>query len=615
MLTKLSEFFWWIRIILTFGDVIDDHSTVTRDQRSVKNARFNGKIASVQLFLAMTGISFALSFWRLTTATYGVTKTVFLLSFMLIGIGVLIHFNVNRSKILSPAARSLRWRGPMEPSPPPPRDNFTVFGIVVFYFFGCVMDIFHVYLASDCFDMWGTCQNGYYTLSDSINICYHVVKIAFFGAQTLFCIVFNKAVVADRSSTRCGLMCLAAINLSLWFECFVSVVFNMLLIQRPLDSLKFRCYADASNATEKAVQCLQQNTTMHHFLNTYMSPIFVPFTIEIAILIGECLSNLFCHCAAVSTGVDAWERSKIQAERRRGHRDHRPPVEQVANSPDDDDNNLYTYTEPDDKNLYTEPDDNYSTQSEFSVAYDETTSLLSSISDSGHLSPRATSLTWQLSYLLAFLTSALALALAILYRVHSESNMYPYYYFPFRAVMFAGTVAGFSISKTFRVERGKQFNAIDYILLVSYTGHLQISLFSFLACVGNKLGFFAAIKILDILQGYFQATFVLYASRIEPQRPAESDWRAAVFQYLIFFLAVSNGTLWLAKTCVGLNLSLDENTYFGHTIESQYYKPLTWSIMYNTLAPLNLMFQLLSCFAFTRTFMRHRNRNRGIPRT
>lgn len=608
----MSEFFWWIRIILTFGDVIDDHSTATRDQRSVNNVRFNGKIASVQLFLVMIGTSFALSFWRLTTATYGVTKTVFLLIFMLTGIGVLVHFNVNRSKIL--AARSLRWTGPTEPpKSPPPRDNFTVFGIVVFYFFGCVMDIFHVYLASDCFGVWRTCQNVYYTLNDGLQVCYHVVKIVYFGAQTLFCIVFNKAVVADRSAIRCGLMCLAAINLSLWFECFVNIVFGMILVERPVDSLKFRCYADASNASAKAVQCLQQNTTMHHFLNTYMSPIFVPFTIEIAILIGECLYNLFSHCtaaaaadaAAVFTG-DAPERREIPTGRRpRGGHDHRPPPdEMVANKPDDDDDDPYT-----------EPDDNYSTRSDFSVSYDETSSLLTNTGDSDYPSPRSTTLTWQLSYLLAFLTSALALALAILYRVHSESTMFPYYYFPFRALMFAGTVVGFCISKTFRVERGKPFTAIDYILLVSCAGHLQISLFSFLACVGNKLGFFGATKILDILQGYFQAIFVLYTSRIEPRRSAESDWRAAVFQYLIFFLAVSNGTLWLAKTCVGLNLTLDENAYFGQTIESVYYKPLTWSIMYNTLAPLHLMFQLLSCFAFTRTFLRLRSRNRGASMT
>lgn len=216
-----------------------------------------------------------------------------------------------------------------------------------------------------------------------------------------------------------------------------------------------------------------------------------------------------------------------------------------------------------------------------------------------------------MAFLLAFLVNAALLGLAILHRIHSEATAYQYYDLPFRALMLAATVAGFTVSRPFQVLRGVSFSALDYVLLVSSMGHLQLSLIAFIPRAIRGLSLLAGQKLLTAVQGCLQVTFALYSARV-----ASTLERRRVFECLVFFLAVSNGTLWMVETCIGLILNLRRHGRIEQrSVEANYYGAMAWSAMYNTLVPLDLMFHLLSCFAFARTFLSQRPMRRAISRT
>lgn len=601
---KVRRFFWWLRVSLTFGDAITDDGRLAPrqggdvDQRgTAEQVTYNGKIASIQLLLLLVIVSFTMIIWQVLTESYGVIKTITLTFFMLIGLCVLIYFNIYRSRVLLPQQGANRedHRIPYAAASPPMiprRDNLTLFGITTFYFLGCIMDIFQVLLTTSCSGVWSTCQNGYYTITNGVVVLFHVVRIAFLGSQTLFCIVFNRATFIDRAAIRCGLTCVAAINMCLWFDFLVGIIFHLLRFGRPVDSLKFPCYANASNASADAVACLMQNTTMHRFLDTYMTPIFLPFSIEIAVLIGECLYHLFCHCASSPTV------NTVNSMRDRSMKGD----EVVGNHPDDD------YAE-----LDAEPPEETRLTRQFQVSgdvCDESSYLLSN--SSVLLSVNTTRVGWQVSFLLLFVTNAFLLALAVLYRIDSATRIYLYYKCPFYLLMTLAIVLGYNTSRGFRVLRDLPFTAIDYLLLFASFGQLNLNLLSFIAYSNSAHPkvFFAIQKLLEMLQTCLQATFALYASRVVPTQPdrtaEKSSSSAEVFKYVVFYLAVSNGTLWLVETCNGLNLNYGEHGFYADSAETKYYKPLPWALMFNALAPFHLVFRLLSCLAFARTFMRLR---------
>lgn len=598
---KVGRLFWWLRVSLTFGDAITDDGRLAPrqggavdDQRgTAEQVTYNGKIASIQLLLLLVIVSFTMSIWQFLTESYGVIKTITLTFFMLIGLCVLIYFNINRSRVLSPqqgANDGVNRILSAAASPPifPRRDNLTLFGITTFYFLGCIMDIFQVLLTTSCSGVWSTCQNSYYTITNAVVVMFHVVRIAFLGSQTLFCIVFNRATFIDRATIRCGLTCVAAINMCLWFDFLVGIMFHLLRFERPVDNLKFPCYANASNASADAVACLMQNTTMHRFLDTYMTPIFLPFSIEIAVLIGECLYHLFCHCANSPTVNTV---NSIRNPSAKGD-------EVVGNHPDDDEAEFYA--EPEDTRLTRQFQVN-------SDVCDESSHLLSN--SSVLLSVNTTRLRWQVSFLLLFVTNAFLLALAVLYRIHSATRIYLYYKCPFYLLMTLAIVLGYNTSRGFRVLRDLPFTVIDYLLLFASFGQLNLNLLSFIAYSNSAHPkvFFATQKFLEMLQTYLQATFALYASRVVPTQPdrtaEKSSSLAEVFKYVVFYLAVSNGTLWLVETCNGLNLNYGEHGFYADSAETKYYKWLPWALMFNALAPFHLVFRLLSCLAFARTFM------------
>lgn len=585
-----------MRVSLTFGDVITDDERLAPNgrgggegegkRRTVEQVTYNGKIVSIQLLLLLIVISFTMSIWQVLTNTTGIIKTLTLTLFMLIGLGVLVYFNIYRNHVLyqQQGANDVdRIPSSSKASSPLPipirRDNLTIFGITTFYFLGCIMDIFQVLLTTSCSEVWATCQTGYYKITSGVVVTFHVVRIAFLGAQTLFCIVFNRATFADSAAIRCGLMCVAAINMCLWFDFLVGIMLHLLIFDRRFDSLKYPCYANnGTNATGDAVACLTQNTTMHQFLDAYMTPIFLPFSIEIAVLIGECLYHLFCHCDSSPT-VDTSVDSRWDAV--------------VGNHPEDD------------AKLDAAPEQTMQNSAQFEVC-DESTHLLSLSSTA--LPVSSTRLGWQVSFLLLFVANAFLLALAVLYRIHSSSKTYLYYKCPFYLLMTLAIVLGYSTSRGFVALRDRPFTAIDYLLVVASFGQMNLNLLSFIAHAswGSQKAFFATQKFLELIQTYIQAVFALYADRVVPIQPDPTAERnsssAEVFKYVVFYMAVSNGTLWLVETCNGLNLNL-KGGFHSDSDEMLYYGGLPWALMFNTLAPIHLVFRLLSCLAFARTFM------------
>lgn len=264
LIRKIKDFFWWIRIILTFGDVIEVADD-SGDQWTVTNVCYNGKVSSFQLFLVTTSVNLSLSFCRLITGTFDAEKNSRSTGLHVARTRRTFYFNFHRSRILSPSSTQ-------------PRDSYTLFGITVFYFFGCSVDIFHAFLSASCLEVWGNCRSVYHTATGWLHLLFHV----YLGGQTLFCIVFDRSTMVDRCSTRCGMMYLAAVNVCLSVDCLIDLIVAGNQVENP----KVKCYADDSNVSVEAIQRIQQDATMLYFMNTYVLPIFIPITIQMTVLTG-----------------------------------------------------------------------------------------------------------------------------------------------------------------------------------------------------------------------------------------------------------------------------------------------------------------------------------------
>lgn len=291
----------WARVPFTFGhvtEVVDSRSNSTEQppdgNRRAMNVRYNGFVASLQLFVLLVAVAFALTFSsNVVDFKYTGVDTLVLIVYMLTGLVVMVSLLIRKDVTVSePAAESTG-------SSQSRRDRMGLVGLCAFFVLGSLRDVFQITAALDCASVWSGCRRLYFTFV--VHVLFHAARIAFVGTETMFCVVFNRKTFRDRIAIRYGLMTLQAVNVGLWFDALLQE--SVRLFESPSQSsreiIDADCVGNATNVTDDVIRCFHQNTTLYHVIEDVIDPTFLPFTIEFMLLAWEGVGHCFLHCAAV----------------------------------------------------------------------------------------------------------------------------------------------------------------------------------------------------------------------------------------------------------------------------------------------------------------------------
>lgn len=576
----------------TFGS--DPAEERTRS-RTVRESSFNAMVSSIQLLLALVTTSFAV-----TVTTYFATgfdanvNLITLIVYMSTGLVVMALFRVHRDHLLLSRRHKTK-----EDADDISRDGLALAGMATFYVTGCLLDTCHVIASVGCDWVWRRCNDRYIYTSYVWVVVFHVLRIAYLGAQTLFCFAFNRSTFSDRPVTRYGLAFLQAANLSLWFDALVHESSHMFNHRPRQDSFYRRCLGNASNVTVETLGCVYHNNGLYKISDAYIGSTFLPFTIEFTLLVGEFLLHLYFHCGGAAANVDSPGTSSHFGTLENQYN------EQVVLQ------DLPGIVAPE---LKCEDEGEERKEVDVVSVFKEDSDVLIQRNNNSNNSPVLLSCGF-VFFVVSMNVVLCSLALMVKLNVWTNGplnvQIFRSYAFVFWISMLVSMMVGYCVSGTLRYRSDLPYNGLEYLLLVTSVGPLAFDVFTLIAATGTNLDNtadtvsfqaeeFSTLQqvILEISNGmevYFQAGFCIFARRILISG-FDVDLRAKAFRCVVLFLAVSNGSFWLVGS-----LSAYESS---QTLQVEYFGKNKWKIINNIVVPLSLFYRFNSCLLLTKIHFR-----------
>lgn len=637
----------WVRVPFTFGhvaEVVDSRSNSTEqpsEGKRVVNVRYNGFVASLQLFVVLIAVTFALtvSSSNVVDFKYSGLDTLALIIYMFAGLVIMISLLIRKDVTVSEPAEST---GSSESG----RDSMGLVGLCAFFVLGSLRDVFQITAALDCALVWSGCERLYFTFV--VHVLFHATRIAFVGTETLFCVVFNKKTFRDRIAIRYGLMTLQAANVSLWFDALLQE--SVRLFDSPSQSsreiIDVDCVGNATNVTDNVIRCFHQNTTLYSVIEDVIDPTFLPFTIEFMLLAWEGVGHCFFHCAASQQFTDvASSQGHVNGD------------ENIESSDTEDQNREDSYRQDlsTERGLSLRSDnaEHNSRRNYLSVSHApssfrigpihierntaraaESTSTQSLLAPEDalerspllpHREPAITlnrrhsrvnlcSHAWML---LVFANGLLLCVFTFLCQylspkaVDSVKSVALYFLLFNWILMTFAVFIGYACSGNFQVEgRRRPFSSMSYLLLLSSFGPTAYNVFTCIAVLSPSQSqdpssrsseLYVALEVLNTIHIYFQLSFSFYAERVRPD-PADQSNSPTVFRAIVLYLAVTNGFLWLSATVGGYEFS-GSHGKSGQVLQMIYFGSRSWGIVYNVVVPLLLFFRFNSCILLTQIYL------------
>lgn len=571
--------------------------TVTR---TVKDLRFNALVSSIQMFLALVSASFAI-----TVSVYfawsfdGTVNLFFLIAYMCTGLGVMVVLKVYSDSLLTSGEKTGD-----EDDNNSSRDRLVLIGMTIFYVTGCLLDLCHVISSVNCDSVWKSCDDRYIYVSYVSELAFRVLRIVYLGAQTLFCFAFSKSTFVDRPATRYGLMFLQAVNLSLWFNSLVNES-SHLFLHRPHQSRFYeRCLGNASNVTKATLGCVYHNNTLFQVTDVQIGGIFMPFTIEFTLLVGQYLIYQYFHCIPRHTTAGTTHLEDADA---------RKIVHGEVSAHELSDDIIAEKDEKEEEEEEGEEEEEVEEEEEagiVSLYANESRGLMERSSNSG----QSLLISGVCVFVILSVNVAMCL-LALFFRFNVLTNdplgrkVMLGYILAFWTIMLLSIMIGYLLSGTFPYCCDLPYNGLDYILLLTSVGPLTFDVLTMIAAaemlkrsaeIPSSLEMFSPVQMLvveliNVLEVYFQATFCSFARRVVVS-DEDGCHRAIFFRCVILFLAVSNGTLWFLGSCGAYeNYQQIQMTYFGRN---------NWLMINNLVTPLSLFFRFNSCLMLAKIYLR-----------
>lgn len=631
----------WTIIPFTFGEVVQLRPSTSLDQASPRNhgisteeseitdartdqivtpitaadqnngvivefSSFNGLVSSMQMFIILIAISSSMTISALLSDNrdrfVSTANLVTLIIFMAIGLVVGVLFKTNQRNVFY-ADHNER-----EPKKRLEQHSLTLIGLLVFYIFGFVRDVFYIVTVMSCNSVWESCMlegRSFIYVSYVVTVVFLCMRIIYLGATTLFCIAFNNSTFIDNVSNRYGLMFIQAVNISLWFDALIhESIENARGSTDFSDNIEQGCFGNSSNVSKFVEECLSHNSTFYNEVENIVSPIFFPFTIEFTLLAGECFGFWFFHCKSTPPFVN----------------------EQINSS------------EMEQSQLLAEVDEN-DLMSETSLLLQNTTrdSLFRTLVK--HSCAKIWLMTVVVINILLCVFSILLKFKLPYNEVNHLKKISVCYLFSFWIFMTIAVAFGYHVSRSFRLKSNMiKFSSMDYILLFTSFGPLSYNILTSIAVVGisitnksnqtasfeevydftNKCNqtasfeevydftpqFFISLQLLNAVHVYFQVTFSLYAGRIIiDKRQGTAGYKPIVFKGIVLYLAICNGALWLSGTFGGYEFGGIKNCKNGNSLQAKFFTKNGWAVISKIVVPLLLFFRFNSCILFIQVLL------------
>ena len=615
--------FSWCKIPFTYGEEIhlkNIDGEVDEDRNNSSSQTYNGMISSVQLFIILIAISSSMTTSALLSDHFDPTISLLTLTaYMTVGCFIMVLLHIHRDVVLAcPVDMG---------SADAKRDNLTLLGISIFYIFSCIMDVFQIVASIGCIDVWRCYGNvlGYSYFA------FHIARVVYLGGETLFCINFNKSTFLDRNLTRYAFIFLQAANLSLWFDAMVHESITSTENHPLLFSNTSHAHSQyGPNVSEHVVDCINFNTSVYQMANKFVSPAFLPLTIEFTLLVGECFAHWFFTCWP--SNLRQSNNSSLDIPLR--HENTSDPKDTrscdylvrmhcfVGDEIPDSQTSRCERTVPTRQELI----DLSSVASEIfgDIAYDreDTAELTPLLTGEAVQSPRAWRLIRIVSplWLLFVISINLLLCIfALLYKLKREDEKQNTVASSLLgSVWFSLTLAtafAYFVTRSYRSVQ-QPFSGLEYLLVWSSFGPIAHCFFNSIAAAdlnhhgsgtsvrvqkyGVTVETFVFLQLLNVLQIYFQLSFTMYAGRLVVNERMRSTWSLVVLRGLVLYMAVTNGFLWV----IGSIHSFDFGQLKG--VKERYFGRVGWRVVNNVVSPLLLFFRFNSCLLLTRTYRRLR---------
>ena len=586
-----------VRSILTYGDLI-------RENYGSPNAAgliYNGSVASVHLFIIVFAIGFCVVpapfMTKLVDRKFGSTFTkLILLVFMFIGMVVMCCFFKFRHRLLK-----LRHR------PLGSRKKLTLTGIIVFYVFGSVLDIFHLTKNICCKFVYEMC-GGHVLVRLVVGITFHVTRIIYFGTETILCLAFSRARFRDTVSTWYGLMLLQAINITNWLQIVMQESTPLHEYVQPYKATYFNeCVASLNrNFTPEDLECLNKNTSLHILINDRISPILFPFPYEFSILVGECIFAWLRNCnSSTIEAIDEEEKDHPHQDYQdQHHQDHQDQLHQDHQDPHQDQIQQNSDVEVPVGNT-----------SYGNLSMDESTSLLTSTNRSYQTMRHSLFLLIGVLLNIVFVLMSFFPYLLPNQKAVDFQQTRKYFTSFYCATIILLLFVGYCcLSPKFQqIKTNGKFKNVDYSLLISSVGpyiygiiwvmiiSIEIRDYSGKSAVDEL--FLVTFSTLSVL---IQIPFTYQAERISIPKEVYVDsaegrslkLKLLILKVTILHLAISNGTWWILETFAAPQADLLTPD------KAAYMKEGVWMMLHNFVQPLVVFFRFKSCIVLTCAYLR-----------
>ena len=246
----------------------------------------SGNKCALASLLLMCGVFMSVSFVKKLTTMVSTISNAFNSVAVIVGIFVVILLHVVKRK--STAIQFHRhgdsgFRYFMQ-------NHVTLIPIVILYAVGLILDYFTIINGVSCSDVWYQCGEVVKGIHIS-GLTFTVLRIVFMGSMTLFCRNFyNMRFDNSGSGIRFGLVVLASLNLSLWFDSLSLEIFDR--NGKNLDNLTQLCVQPVNDS--RAYVCLNRANKEHASLKNVKSYIY-PMRIEYFLLVCEFLFSTFLN--------------------------------------------------------------------------------------------------------------------------------------------------------------------------------------------------------------------------------------------------------------------------------------------------------------------------------
>lgn len=430
-----------------------------------------------------------------------------------------------------------------------------------------------------------------------LHYAFHLFRIVYHGVAAVFCVQFSSCRFVDSCVVRYALMFLQSVNLSIWFDATVHKQIGSNVTKH--GSLYWceeggggggdvNATASPAPAFAYFVDC--NNLTFYRRVEKEVSPLVRPFTIQFSMLVTSFFIQWFIGCvknprASTAPGPGSPYDATAREEERWG-------VRRIAN-------------------VYV---GNTSRDREPEIELDEASPLLGDTDTRPDPSRKrkrnyaegVRSAGLKLWIVLVLVANAMLNVFAILgTQSRAFAELFSRVLFFYWLSMTCAVYVGFYVTRRSGVveRQSSRFTGLDYLLVFTSAGPVGFSVFTFMSVVGRERAvqgegsaFTLAFVLFELYQACSQVTFCLYSARldVDVEDSGIPSRNVTVFRGVIFYLAVSNGALWIANTVEGISIrQVYQQQFFGHDM---------WIVINNILKPLSLFFRFNSCLQFIRIY-------------